>query len=377
MAELSKKRVVVAMSGGVDSSVAAVMLKEQGYEVIGISMKTHETPEAEPCDLDNALPTVRSAAKNCCSVEDIMDARAVCRKLAIPFYAMNFKEEFKAQVMDYFAHEYANGRTPNPCVKCNDQLKFKALLKEAHKLGAYYLATGHYVKKIKDEQGTWHIFQAEDLQKDQSYFLFGLDQPQLKHTLFPLADLTKAEVRELGRQAGITTAEKPESQEICFVPNNDYASVLEKIYPEQTKPKGLFKNSDGKVLGEHQGTHAYTIGQRRGLNIATGERIYVTAIDSDKNEVILGENTELFHSTLSAKDVNWVCGEPSQNEVPITAKIRYRQEPTAASVKLLGNGKAHIHFKEPQRAITPGQAIVFYQGQELVGGGWIEGEVTS
>jgi tRNA-specific 2-thiouridylase len=361
---LNKKRVVVAMSGGVDSSVAAYLLKKQGYEVIGISMKTHEDVDRDSWIVDQR--------KTCCSVEDIMDARTVCQKLEIPFYAMNFKKEFKEQVMDYFADEYANGRTPNPCVKCNDALKFKALMKEAKALGAYYLATGHYVRKEQDERGDYHLFRATDFNKDQSYFLFELTQEQLEYILFPIGHLSKEQVRQLAREAGLNTAEKHESQEICFVPDDDYASFLEKVYPEKSNSEGSFRSSDGKRLGKHRGSHAYTIGQRRGLGIAAKQRLYVTSIDSKTNEVILGADKELFKSELIASKPNWVADIPMDRELEVEAKIRYRHDPVPAQLRLDDDGKAIVSFTDPQRAITPGQAIVFYRDQELLGGGWIE-----
>jgi tRNA-specific 2-thiouridylase len=360
---LNKNRVVVAMSGGVDSSVSAYLLKKQGYEVIGISMKTHESPESRVSSPES---------KSCCSVDDIMDARAVCQKLEIPFYAMNFKKEFKEQVMDYFADEYANGRTPNPCVKCNEHLKFNALLKEAQALGAYYLATGHFVKKIRDKRGIWHLYRAADNQKDQSYFLFGLNQEQLEHIIFPIGELKKEEVRDLAREALIVTADKAESQEICFVPNNDYASVLEKMYPEKTNAEGIFRSCDGEILGKHRGSHAYTIGQRRNLRIATGKRVYVTGIDCKNNEVILGRDEDLYHSQLLASDLNWITDIRCDGEIAVEAKIRYRQRPSPARLHVMKDGKARVYFTDPQRAITPGQAVVFYRDQELLGGGWIE-----
>ena len=375
MSQLDTHKVVVAMSGGVDSSVAAILLREQGFDVIGISMKTHESPEdSAPCDPEAlSLPTLRHAAKSCCSVEDIMDARHVCQQLDIPFYAMNFKETFKSQVMDYFAGEYGRGRTPNPCVLCNDQLKFKALLTEAHRLGAYYLATGHYVRKLRDENGIWHIHQGEDTQKDQSYFLFGLGQEQLEHLIFPIGTLTKSEVRATARKHGIRTADKAESQEICFVPDNNYAGVLERVYPETIKPAGTFRLSDGRSVGTHRGSHAYTIGQRRGLHVATGERIYVTAIDSGRNEVTLGSDEDLYHGALGASRINWIRGRPQGSNIRVAAKIRYRQRPMPAWVRIEDGNCATVLFDEPQRAITPGQAVVFYQKDELIGGGWIEG----
>lgn len=366
MIHLDKNRVVVAMSGGVDSSVAALLLKQAGYEVIGVSMKTHDEVE------ENALPVARHAAKNCCSVEDIQDARTICHQLDIPFYAMNFKETFKAEVIDYFAREYHRGRTPNPCVKCNDLLKFKSLLKETRALGAYYLATGHYVRKEQAPGGAWRLLRGQDKQKDQSYFLFGLGQEQLEHLLFPIGHLTKDEVRHLAHDAGMKTAEKAESQEICFVPNNNYKSVLEKRYPELKSPLGSFVSQDGTELGTHEGIQSYTIGQRRGLGIAAGKRVYVTHIDAPTNRVVLGDDADLYHKTAEAGELSWVQGLPDLGAVKIVAKIRYRHGPVAARVTLKKGNRAAVDFDVPQRAITPGQAIAFYCGDELLGGGWIE-----
>lgn len=363
---IDQNKVVVAMSGGVDSSVAAALLLEQGYEVIGISMKTHDDPPAD------ALPVVTTASKSCCSVEDIQDARGVCRQLGIPFYAMNFKQAFKESVMDYFADEYAAGRTPNPCIPCNSHLKFTALLEKARGLGAAYLATGHYVRKEANDQGQWRVLQGYDRQKDQSYFLFGLTQEQLQHILFPVGHMTKAQVRDEARRFGIRTAEKAESQEICFVPDNDYAAVIEKRYPEKRGKAGRFRLRNGTVLGSHRGTHAYTIGQRRGLGVAAGKRLYVTRIDTESGDVTLGEDEELFRSSLAARNLNWIGGTPGENEFQVTAKIRYRHAASPAHVRLLPSGRARIDFQSPQRAIAPGQAVVFYRQDELLGGGWIE-----
>lgn len=360
----NRKKVVVAMSGGVDSSVAAGLLLEAGYEVIGISMKTHDDPDA--------LPVVAAVKQSCCSVEDIQDARTVCRQLGIPFYAMNFKQAFKVGVMDYFADEYAAGRTPNPCVRCNDRLKFSALLEKAQGLGADFLATGHYVRKVRDQSGRWRLFKSYDLNKDQSYFLFGLNQEQLSHILFPVGHMSKEEVRAQARRLGIRTADKAESQEICFVPDNDYAALIEKRYPQKRGKIGHFRLKDGTILGKHRGTHAYTIGQRRGLGVAAGQRLYVTHIDIETGDVILGKDEDLMGASLTARDLNWIGSPPADDAPYVTAKIRYRHEPCPAQIEVLAGGRATIKFAAPQRAIAPGQAVVFYRDDELLGGGWIE-----
>ncbi len=361
MTVLSKNTVVVAMSGGVDSSVAAFLLKEQGMEVIGISMKTHET----------ALDEVKTGG-TCCTAYDINDARIVCQQLDIPFYPLNFTEDFEEKVIQNFVEEYAKGRTPNPCVQCNDQLKFSALLTKARQLGAYYLATGHYVRKNRDRNGKYHLIKARDAQKDQSYFLFGLGQDQLEHVLFPVGKYLKSEVRELAQSAGLKTADKEESQEICFIPDHDAAKFVHQHLP--THPgSGNFVNQQGQVVGEHSGFPGYTIGQRRGLGVATGERAYVTEIVPEENKVILGSKADLLKQGLIAKGLKWVHREAVSSGMEVDVKIRSRHPGAAAIIRLEDHGQmVQVDFKEPQSAITPGQVAVFYLGEEVLGGGFIE-----
>ena len=353
------KRVVCAMSGGVDSSVSAVLLKEQGYEVIGISMKLAETPaDAE------------AKVSGCCSVKDFNDARAICASLDIPFYSMNFKDEFKEKVMNTFVKEYLLGRTPNPCVLCNQDIKFDAFLAKAQELGADYVATGHYAR-IVNQQGRYRLLRGKDPNKDQSYFLFSLKQEDLSKIIFPVGDLSKPEVRMLAQKYNLKTKDKPESQEICFVPNDDPGAFIEAYSKEDLGPRGDFVDESGKVLGRHRGIHHYTIGQRRGIQVAMGSRYYVSKIDPENHRITLSEDTALYHDKLLASKLSWVGYQPHENET-VQAKIRYRTPPENCRVKMLENGKVEVSFEEAQRAITPGQALVFYQGDEVLGGGWID-----
>ncbi|MBI1910311.1 MAG: tRNA 2-thiouridine(34) synthase MnmA [Deltaproteobacteria bacterium] len=369
MPTLDKNRVVVAMSGGVDSSVAALLLKEQGYEVIGISMKTHEEPEGR----GEVTSPVQKSKKSCCAVEDIEDARRVASLLDIPFYPFNFKEEFREAVIKYFVHEYGIGRTPNPCVLCNQKLKFSALLTEAKRLGAYHLATGHYVQKVTDNLGRHLLRRAADKEKDQSYFLFNLNQDQLGHLLFPIGSLTKEEVRQRARDSGLMTAEKPESQEICFIPDNKTAVFVKSQLPVYQQKPGSFVSKEGEKIADHDGIHNYTIGQRRGLNVAVGERMYVTEIRPASGEVVLGHSEDLLKTTVFASGITLLTREGVQGTMEVEAKIRYRHSPAKARLTLSDGGlNARIEFEEPQRAVTPGQAIVFYDGEKMLGGGWIE-----
>jgi len=334
-------------------------MKEQGNEVIGISMKTHE----ENGD---------GRAKTCCAARDIQDARRICQQLDIPFYPLNLKEEFSQGVIGEFAAEYSRGRTPNPCVLCNDRLKFTALLSKAKQLGAYYLATGHYVQKIRDGNGRYHLHKARDLEKDQSYFLFGLSQAQLEHLLFPIGRCTKAEVRELARTAGLETAEKPESQEICFVSSGHYSDIVESRYPALKGRRGVIVNREGQVLGEHDGIHAFTVGQRRGLKVSGADRLYVTQLIPEQNKVVLGSKEDLMRKGVLVKGTRWINPDLVTSGLEVETKIRYRHPPIRSTLSVLDEGTLRVGFERPDGAIAPGQAAVFYRGEELLGGGWIE-----
>jgi len=350
-------KIICAMSGGVDSSVAALLLKQQGHEVIGVSMKLRDMP---------ADPNVKTSG--CCSVEDFNDARRVCDSLEIPFYAMNFKKAFEEKVIHPFVSEYLMGRTPNPCVLCNSEIKFDAFLAKAEELGADAVATGHYAQ-IQKENGSLYLLKGKDPKKDQSYFLFSLGQKELSRILFPVGHLIKEEVRAIAREFNLKTKDKPESQEICFVPNDDPAAFIEKYTGGKTGPVGNFVDESGAILGQHRGVHCYTLGQRRGIQVAMGKRFYVKQINVQTNEIILAEDFALYQSALIAKNVTWVEGVNPQGE--LQAKIRYRHAPEACEVSP-NQENWEVKFKEAQRAITPGQAIVFYSGEKVLGGGWIE-----
>ncbi len=356
---LDKKRVVCAMSGGVDSSVAALLLKEQGYEVIGVTLKLWDPPQGT---------TFKHTT--CCSVEDITDARRVADQVGIPFYVFNSKTPFKEQVVNRFVDEYLKGRTPNPCAMCNDKVKFSYLLEKAYELGAYYVATGHFARKAWNEtQNHWELYCGDDPKKDQSYFLFSLNQEQLEHTLFPVGEMTKEQVRALATEHGLKTRAKPESQEICFVPQT-HGAFIEKYAPDKIGPEGDFVDEQGQTLGRHKGIHHYTVGQRRGTEVAEGQRLYVKSIDPKTQKIVMGPDATLWGNGLMAKGVRWV--RPVMSGTQITARIRYRHEGAAAVVHLDATDQVRVEFKEPQRAISPGQAVVFYLGKEVLGGGWIE-----
>lgn len=351
-------RVVLAMSGGVDSSVAALLLKEQGHHVVGLFMRTgvHH---------DDSTP---SHKKGCCSALDAGDARRVADRLDIPFYALDFEADF-SRIMDYFADEYLAGRTPNPCVVCNNWLKFGKLWDYGRQLDADFIATGHYVRARHNSQGA-DLFRAVDPGKDQSYVLFGLQRALLPRLLFPLGGYHKDEVRAIARQAKLGVAAKPDSVEICFVPNNDHADFIRKHRPTLATA-GVFRDRAGNVLAEHDGYERYTIGQRKGLGFGSAARRYVLDIVPETHDVILGDRDELLASALRAQRVNWLI-EPPAGPLPCQAKIRYRHEPADATVIPMRDGAARVEFATPQSAITPGQAVVFYQGDHVLGGGWIE-----
>ena len=352
-------RVVVAMSGGVDSSVAAAIVAEQGYDAVGISMRLYSTPQ-------------ESYTKSCCSPDDLFDARMVSDTLGIPFYVANYEQEFEQRVIDYFVDEYNRGRTPNPCVACNNHLKFDILLKRSLTLGSKYLATGHFARI--DRSGEVPVLRKGlDETKDQSYFLFGLPREALGRILFPLGEMTKAEVRERARALNLETAEKAESQEICFVTGRSYREfVAERLAGEAPKP-GRIVHENGTVLGEHDGIQNFTVGQRRGLGIGYEEPLYVKAIRPDDATVVVGPKSSLFMRGLVAHDCNWLSFERPGLAFECAVKIRYRSQEVPAFVTVGDDPRvALVEFAEPQRAVTPGQAVVFYRDDEVLGGGYIE-----
>ncbi|MEO0079458.1 MAG: tRNA 2-thiouridine(34) synthase MnmA [candidate division WOR-3 bacterium] len=352
-------RVVVAMSGGVDSAVAVALLKEQGHEVIGITMRLYDERSEE------------SGARGCCGLGAIDDARRVAARLEIPFYALDLRREFERLVIEEFCSEYARGRTPNPCIRCNEAVKFRLLAEKAMQFGAEALATGHHARLERDGNGTWHLRKGVDQNKDQSYFLYQLTQEQMARILMPVGDYSKEAVREKARNLSLPVAEKPESQEICFVPDGDHVAFLRMRRPELFRPGPVY-DTRGRLLGEHQGIAAFTLGQRKGLGIALGERHYVVRLDVERNAVILGTEAEAYGIRVLAARASWVSGKNPDRPFRAWAKVRYQSPGGEALVEPLDACQVRVTFDEPQWAPTPGQAVVFWQGDEVVGGAVIE-----
>jgi len=365
------RTIAVAMSGGVDSSTVAAILRSQGHHVIGLTMQLWN--QRRLAGHPGMPETVQG---RCCSLDDVYDARRVAETLGIPYYVVNHEERFEREVVRPFVEEYLSGRTPIPCSLCNNHLKFDQLLIVAKQIGADLLATGHYARVEFDEtRGRWLLKRAADLSKDQTYFLFGLTQEQLSRTLFPLGEMTKPEVRDLARRYGLALAEKPDSQEICFVPGGDYKNFLDAYLAEKGEAlpdtAGELVTADGEVIGEHSGIHNFTVGQRKGLGVATGSPLYVIRIKGDSRQVVVGGPGDLYSNTLRARRINLISVEDLSAPMRVAVKIRHRHEAAPATIEKSGADETLVTFDEPQRAITPGQAAVFYDGDIVVGGGWI------
>lgn len=355
------RKVVVGMSGGVDSSVAAWLLKEQGYDVIGVTMQIWQDEDAE----------VQEAEGGCCGLSAVDDARRVAMDLGIPYYVMNFKEEFRKNVMDYFAGEYVEGRTPNPCIACNRHVKWESLLRRSMAIGADYIATGHYAQIDSLPGGRYSLKTSVTAAKDQTYALYNLTQEQLSHTLMPVGSYHKEEIRDMAERLGLPVAHKPDSQEICFIPDHDYASFIEE-YTGRELPPGNFVDLDGNVLGRHRGITHYTVGQRKGLNLSMGRPVFVVEIRPETNEVVIGDNQDVFTNVLRCDKLNWMAVDGLHGKsMDVLAKIRYSHKGSPCTIREIGNDMVECRFHEPVRAVTPGQAVVFYDGDYVAGGGTI------
>ena len=356
-----KKKVAVGMSGGVDSSVAAYLLKEQGYDVIGVTMQIWQDED----------PLAQAENGGCCGLSAVDDARRVADRLGIPYYVLNFKREFKENVIDYFMDEYMHARTPNPCIACNRYVKWEALLNRARELGCDYIATGHYARVVQLDNGRYALKKSATDRKDQTYALYNLTQEQLAHTLMPVGEYEKEQIREIAAKIGLLIANKPDSQEICFIPDNDYAGYIERE-SGKTFPKGNFVDLEGNILGTHKGIIHYTIGQRKGLGLSMGRPVFVVDIRPETNEVVIGSNLDTFHDSLYAGKVNLMSVDALEGEREVTAKIRYSHKGAPCRIKMVDEDTVLCKFEEPVRAITPGQAVVFYDGDIVLGGAVID-----
>src|SRR5207248_10713822 len=368
---LNRKTIAVAMSGGVDSSTVVAMLRAEGYNLIGLTMQLWNQRR-----LAGHTGMPESVQGRCCSLDDVYDARRVAETIGIPYYVVNHEDRFEQDVVRPFVQEYLSGRTPIPCSLCNNHLKFDQLLIVAQQIGADAVATGHYARVEFDEQrGRWLLKRPADRSKDQTYFLFGLTQDQLSRTLFPLGGMKKSEVRELARKHGLALAEKPDSQEICFVPGGDYKNFMDAYLAEQGESlpdtAGELVTTDGRVIGEHTGIHNFTVGQRKGLGVATGSPLYVLQIKGDKHQVVVGDQENLYSRTLLTKRTNLISTDDLREPMQVSVKIRHRHEPAFAMIEKTAENEILATFDQPQRAVTPGQAAVFYDGDVVVGGGWI------
>ena len=360
---MAGKKVVVGMSGGVDSSVAAYLLKKQGYEVIGVTMQIWQDEER----------AVEEENGGCCGLSAVDDARRVAAALDIPYYVMNFKKEFKENVIDYFIDEYLHGRTPNPCIACNRYVKWESLLKRSMDIGADYIATGHYARIEKLPNGRYSLKRSATLAKDQTYALYNLTQEQLARTLMPVGEYSKDEVREMAEKINLRVANKPDSQDICFVPDGDYAGFIERTLDAEL-PTGNFVTLDGKVLGKHKGITHYTVGQRKGLGLALGYPAFVIEIRPETNEVVIGTNEDSMSNYVRANKLNFMSIPDLTEPMRVFAKIRYNHKGAWCTIEKTGEDEILCTFEEPQRAITPGQAVVFYDGDYVLGGGTIIGD---
>lgn len=350
------------MSGGVDSSVAALLLKEQGYEVIGVTMQIWQ--EEDACTIEDQ--------GGCCGLSAVDDARRVSEQLDIPYYVMNFREEFQENVIDYFVAEYKAGRTPNPCIACNRYVKWESLLHRSLQIGADFIATGHYARIARLDNGRYTIQKSATARKDQTYALYNLTQEQLARTLMPVGAYTKDEIRDLAEKIDLQVANKPDSQEICFVPDDDYGAFLEEEMGKKI-PEGNFVDIEGNVLGRHKGIIHYTIGQRKGLGLSLGKPGFVVEIRPETNEVVIGDNSDVFGTTLYANNLNFMTIEKLDRPLKVTGKIRYSHREANCTIEMIDGDTLKCVFEEPQRAITPGQAVVFYDGEYVLGGGTILG----